>query len=451
MNPRKLLGASVLIFATLLAGCGSKESAPPGANPSPSHTSATRSLQSSATPTRSSNAPQNPPAIIAAAPPSPTILTPTKVIQSPANSGTTQNYRLTAPLIPGTGLDSLAVTFSHSGGTLTVMAQGRTVWTVPHVATVSVAEYGSKHPPVILTGSDQDFCGTGGCTYNTYTYDPSQSRFVTVPIDPWHQPTYRWLAGRAAWQEIPNAVGLEGPGGASLTSTGLATSNKLYNATMGMVSSQFRYGLDGHAAGEWVPYGRANFGPDALGPLTPFPASSLGQAAAEYYEELMENHPLAASKFVAPSASAEHLLAQNQIMRTWGVSGTADSHDAVQISPDTWKIPLWTTRGFGPSQHLEADVATVEGTQINSGWYLTATTLTASDLKVPTVKRALRQLQESALMQDWIRQHPNSVVTINPGPQGMHWQATFSEGTSTSLQLEVNVVTGSVTDAPSNS
>lgn len=342
-------------------------------------------------------------------------------------------------------MDRITVTFTQAGATMTASAQNRVIWTLPHVADVSIAEFGTAHLPVILTGSDQSFCGTGGCIQTTYTYDSATAGFVSIPFNPWKNPLYEWLPARKAWKVVPAINGPEGQlGGADLTSAGLSTMAKLYTLVGQSLTQNFRYAEDGQPSGEWLSSSPPQFGPDQLSFRTVYPAPTLNQAAAEYYAELMENHPRTAAKFVAPSANSTQLNARNQFVTSWGLRGGVGGLNARMVNSQEVQIPIWTTAGHGPQERLYRYMATVTGTQIRKAWYVNQTTVAPVSVGVPTVKDALEWLANNTTMRAWVVKHPDSQLSLDLGPNGMEWQAVFSTRSSAALTLDVNAESGSI-------
>jgi len=175
---QKLIVAFGMLGGLLaIAGCGIV-SAPVASSPPQHHTLHIKQTG------------QNMPLVVGAGPVRTIRLTPTKVINPPNDQ---QNEMFRAPLVSRTSMDTVRVSFSSTMvGTLSVTSAGGTVlWQVAHTGWAAVAEFGSRHLPVILTGSDQSFCGTGGCIYTAYTYNPARQQFVPVPLAPYLNLQYR--------------------------------------------------------------------------------------------------------------------------------------------------------------------------------------------------------------------------------------------------------------------
>ncbi len=425
---------SLLIILTLTgisAGCGAIQ-----AGVAPAHSTHRN--------TKPAPSQQPTPVVVDATPPVQHILTPTQVISPPNSGNLTTSVQLRAPLVPGTGLDSISVTVAQQGhdDTLTVRsASGNTLWTVPHIGQVSVAEYGKQHLPVLLLGTDQSLCGTGGCGYVSYTYSVATHTFVAVPFSPWQDLSYQLNPRQGNWTAIPAFTNTNVLlGYASLTAKGISISFRLYGALNGGASQRYIYALDGTATGEWLPAGSVNFGPDAVNGFV-VPPTTLQEAATEYLAETMQNHPTAASTFVASSANSAALESATAFMRSWGLAGNL--HVAQALSPTEVQVAVWTTIGSGPTERLQTDVLDISGTQIAGKWYLTQVTVSPQTERVGTVQAALALLAKGSAVQALYAAHPSSTCSLQGQANG--WSAYFSTGVNQpGLTFDINAQTGAV-------
>lgn len=438
-----LWGLGIAASAVVLSGCGVHTSTP-----------VVPKIPTPKSSTKVSRSGGIVPLVTGATPPAARDLQPTTVEKYPSAADSGTNYTMKAPLVPGTGMDTISVAFSQKGfvATMTVTSsQGKTLWTLPHAARISVEEFGPRHSPVVLVGSDQTFCGSGGCLFTSYTYDAAARKFVVVPLDPWNNLNYLWNATRHNWYAQPAASTPRGSlGGASLTMSGLSTGSRLYNSTFGYMTQNWVYATNGTSSGEWLASGPTNFGKDQLSPMAPYPASSLNLLASEYFGLLMEDHPKSAAKFVAPSANAQHLFEQNQFVTGWGLSGQVGTSSTPAQNTTAISVPLWTMVGTGPNQKLVRYRATATGMAKAGGWFITRTATTRTALKVDTVHAVLALLAKNPAAQTWLKTHPTSHLTISldANGHGNTWQASFSTASSSvGFTLLVNAETGAVSQA----
>ncbi|MHB1611537.1 MAG: hypothetical protein ACYCT0_07590 [Sulfobacillus sp.] len=443
MSRRLLPSLPLLLLLLAIAGCGQNH---PIAT-SPSAVSSQHAVGSStAAPSPS------PLAVVGAEKPHRIVLTPTRVVSPPNTSQ--QNETIEAPLIPGTGMDTISVALSSQAvGTLTVTsATHAQLWTLPNTGWVGIAEFGDRHAPVLLARGDQSFCGTGGCVYTGYTYDNATHHFVPVPFNPFGNLAYRLTASHKQWQAIPQESINESSllGYAGLTSSGLSTIFRLYGPLNGSASQRFHYALDGSPSGEWIPAGPPNFGPDALNGFTTLPATTLQTAATTYLSEVMENHPIAASKLVAPGVNSEAIWSAVRPLTHFGLNGSINLVQYQMVSPTEDVFPLSTTEGSGPQETLITDDAALYGTAVHGGWYVTRVVLKPISVKYKTVSDVLRLLLHNSTVLEWYRNHPQDLARVSTDTTGStDWLVNISSATS-GLAVHVNAVTGHITTSPSS-
>ncbi len=433
MNRRwsRLLGSLVLSFS--VAGCGITGS-PSSSLPAPKPHGTLRAS-----------------VVVGATPPKITALKPSRVISPPYGLGP---ETIQAPVVPGTGLDTLSVSQTAPGtNTLTVTSSSHTLlWTLPNTGWVGVAEFGNQHTPLILTEGDQSFCGSGGCMYTGYTYSNATHHFIPIPFDPFKNLAYRLQPSKHRWQAVPQ-TGLTDStllGSARLTKSGLSTSFRTYGPLNGAAGQRDLYALNGSASGEWVPVGPVNFGPDVLNGFVVFPATSLQNAAATYLSEAMQNHPKAAAKMIADGVNPYTLWKPVHPLTSFGLAGSINLMQYHSISPTEGVFPVSTIEGTGPQETLITYNATVFGTNVHGGWYVTRVNLRPIVMKYNTVADVLKLLMQDRIVTTWYHRHPDGVAMINSNTSGStDWLANLGAG-NTNLSLNVNAVSGKITLVPNN-
>ncbi|MCY0886344.1 MAG: hypothetical protein OWV35_10795, partial [Firmicutes bacterium] len=174
-----------------------------------------------------------------------------------------------AVALRGRGLDTLSVhPVSRFSSRLEVTdAGGRVIWTLDHVGAVAVYRF-AGHLPVLLLRADADFCGSGGCVYRSYTWNPARGAFVPVPAPAAAAVAYRYDPATAAFTAVPQP--LEGltpadwSGFVTAGTRGPGVTVRLYDTLQHVQTQDWRYeSRASDPTGRWVPAGPPRFGPDS--------------------------------------------------------------------------------------------------------------------------------------------------------------------------------------------
>lgn len=424
---------SALAGVVLLSGCGGVAV---GHRPAPAHAtkSAATAGQSGASPT----------ALVDQVP-RPTPYQPSAVIDPPHG---TNPITFTAHLLPATGLDTVTVTVNRQGqGQLVVTGPDRTtLWRLPHVQWAGVLEF-PRHAPVLLTQAVTGYCGTGGCPYTAYTWDPHTGQLGPIPFEVWNTPSYYYDPATRTWAVHPDLALAGGPSAASflgwcsLTSVGLSTDTRTYDADNGRVGQAYRYAaVSGSATGEWI-----SVGPPQFSPTTPYPGyaevASPGAALALYLTAATDNLPAMAAPLAAPSVVVAKLWAAARPLTTLGVSG--DVNPTPLVDPGHAQglgETVSGVQGSGPDTRLVTYVADAQVTTAGGVARLISLSVKRLPMKIATIAAVLADLAAHPGVVGWFATHPDARVSIVPA--GLAWDLTYSNGATGSVNAVNGVLTG---------
>lgn len=438
--PRSYRLVGLLAGGVLLSGCGASVVVKTPVTPLQTVTKTSRThkrpLASSAVTS----------AVLANRVPTPTPYRSTSVISPKTGSG---HEVFSAPLVPGTGADTITVTVTRQGhGQLTVTsASGHTLWTLSHVQWAGTLEF-RQHPPVLMTQAEENFCGTGGCAFTAYTYDPQTKHLAPVPFSPWNAPIYRYNAATRSWTLHMNSNHLTKAaasflGWGKLTASGFASDTRTYNALNGHVFLTYQYAaVAGSATGEWIPVGSERFSPTA-----PYPGYtthiSNTSALAMYLTAAIEDAPTLAAQLVSSPTVADRLWQTVTPLKTLGIAGQVNPTPLPDAGrPNDIGEVVYGTLGSGPATHLEGFVADAAFTAVDGSARLSRLSLSPIALKVTTVPQVLERLQMDPAVATWFKAHPTGDLSISS--MGTQWDLTYSNGKSGS----VDAVTGTVHGTP---
>lgn len=421
---RWLRFVSGLTFITLLAGCGT-----PTAHRAASH------------PQRPAAAPVH---VTAAS--VPTRLRPVAVL-GPRHARKTEVVQ--AALMNRSTKDTLTVTTNASGaGTLVVKnPTGATVWTLPHVSWVGVLTFGAAHLPVIVTQGDQSLCGSGGCSYTTYTYTKALHKFAAIPGAPaMNAPTYRLNPSTQQWQTVPPSSTRSFFGLGSLTRSGFTLTDRLYDNFQHAMVTRYTYVPEGGPVGHWT-HGSPAYVPSGALPVYPAHANEVVEA---FLTAAALNLPHQAAEFMAPGTQFWHQI-QSALP-----TGTTPGFDSTQwdslavASGQAGQLSLYETVGTGLRQRLVTDTVTAHLQKTKGRWKIIRLHLSPIPMPYATIGSMLAAAGKSPLIRNFLDSHPQDVVTaiVASGPETWTFWLGLSPGGQTQ-SYTFNAKTGLLSSRPS--
>jgi hypothetical protein len=322
------------------------------------------------------------------------------------------------------GTDTLIVRQTATGGgSVSVVAPGGQVLLhLPEEAGGFVLEYGQTHLPVLVAEASQSRCGTGGCSYQAYTWDPVAGHFIAVPANLVR--AYRYLPRRRQFE--PTWVSEEGAGlfgYAGPNQVGIGLGDHLYDAWQHMVLQSYAYAANGTAAGIWVRIGRPLYGPSS-----PRGIVSQFTSPGRVYTAFLEARALniwPQGQALLKDAQAEAVWDRLQPLGRLGmtlmltalnptVSGRADRPQVVD--------EVVGLEGHGPATRMCAWQVTLSEQAVGSGWKVVSARLAPVRLRVSTVRAVLAAIRRDHRWRaSLIRQ--DAPITVNQSV-GLAWQVS---------------------------
>ena len=351
--------------------------------------------------------------------------------------------RLQADLT-GSGVDLLTVRVDARGhGSLIVQGSGGLHWVLPHVAAVSVLEFGARHLPVLVVQGGSSYCGSGGCTYGTYTWDAGLSQFVAVP--PPGETAYRYNAARHRVQmvSVPAPDGLFGF--VAVSHRGILLTVRLYDLWQHVETLTYAYAENNGPTGEWREVGSPQYQPTAWEgvPFSSAATALQGLLEARALDIAPQGLPLVAEG--VQEAVWRQLAPLAALGASMGDDGAGPT--AVAGADGQWAVmdQVSGTAGAGFAQHLRSYVVTANVQHLGAGYVVTSVALKPTTLRVATPLAVLQRCLTSAVGRSFLTGSRGAPLLVFP--VGLSWQVEVLRGRSTSAWLQVNAVTGRVAPA----
>lgn len=445
--------SALLCVLLLLAGCGSTQSAPPASTPSsaasggaaPSKTTPAPSASKGSPTSSTSTAPAqtSASAVLPEAAVQTTPLKPTKVI------GPTKSQTAIRAALRGSGTDRLYIQGASSGdGTLMVQgASGTQIWSVPHIGLVSVLTFGSAHLPVIVAQSSPTMCGSGGCSYATYTYDPGQSSFVAIP--PPAVTGYAWNASQSAFQPgpLPSAPALGAFFGfAKPNAQGVLFENRLYDLWQHSEAIQYQYATTPSGPGAWVAAGPPTYTPTGASAAQ---FTDAGQAFLGLLQARALNLPKQGLSLLPKGAAGQSLWQALAPLGALGPSlnwGPSDPTVTPQGGTAHIRATVFGTSGSGPSEALVAYTIDAQATT-GSSPKITSVSLTPITNTLGTVSALLEDVRSQSSLQQSLSSTSGMLDVGVSGPST--WTLQWVSAQNITPWITVNAQSGTVAKAPS--
>lgn len=348
----------------------------------------------------------------------------------------------------GTGKDTLAIASPQPGqGTLTITdSTGHTIFTLGYTAEVSVLDYGSKHLPVILTQADG--CGTGGCTYFTYTWNPGARKFTAI-APPGGTPAFRYLPAQKKFQPVMlPAPSLEPSlgwfGFIRPDAAGLSFTELLYDDWQNVAVNSYALAVDGSGDARWVSQGTSYRAPGpGIGPTF----SGPGKALAALLQACSLNLPSEGMTLLPPGSAGKALWASLAPLQAWGLTLHYVGPGGVpQVTPgdgtDTMVATISGTSG-SLNARLQAYRITATVKPVSNAWQITAVQLLPVRLQAASVSDVLELLLKDPSSVYYLSQHSADPLTINV--IGLRWQLSLGQGGNRLIWQDVSAKSGAIT------
>ncbi|MDA8192824.1 MAG: hypothetical protein M0Z53_02325 [Thermaerobacter sp.] len=424
--------ATLGLAGILLAGCGTSFVPFPHQTAAPS---------SPATQSRSSSISH-----------SPEVLSPTGQVETNPAVFDTQTVRAH---LRGSGLDTLTVrAFGTGSGRLTVTnSRGATLWTVNHVSWVGVLEF-RHHLPVVITRGDQQYCGTGGCSFASYTYNPGTGHWAPIPVQQPNTPvTYRLQASPRAFVPVPVAgsVGSTLFGFSELSPQGITLTNRLYDALQHQSTQTYGYALNSTPTGEWVPVGHPLISPS--GPLSPAQTSYLTPTLTTVglVSAVALGFASQARALTAPSLNWSITWPALRPLQSLGTtlnwSQQFEHKTLIGSNQEALSFPVYGTVGRGFSTRLKSWTVTATVVTSAGGHAVNQIAIIRNTLAFSRVSQVLSQVMADATTRQYLLTHTGDGVQVVPGGPAL-WSVNLLVGQVAHPWYQLNAVSGQLTTAP---
>ncbi len=377
-----------------------------------------------------------------------TVLHPTSFMNiTQGTTATTQ--QVTVPL-KNSAKDTLTLSTNPAArtGSLTVTnPSGHILLTLPQVGGLSILQFGSTHPPVVITQAAGNLCGSGGCNYTAYTWSNRRRTFVTVPA-----PTIPSFQYRPATNQFAQVAGsaVSGLFGfLTADANGVNLDERLYDLWNHDEVLPYAYATNGSPGGQWVFNGAPEYTP--RGPLP----TTMMTTPAMAIQALLEARSLnlkTQGYLLLPGGSVDQSVWQTLSgLATWGPNLWVDSNNprvsAGANGTDKVSEVISGMHGDRPQSVLEAFRLTAH-TVPNAGTYaITTAHLSPISLKVDSTLAVLSDLRSNPQDRKYLRQHPGPLSVT---AYGLTWQVSIGSGTRVHSWLQINAETGAVTPSSSS-
>ncbi len=387
------------------------------------------------------------PTLVRATRAKPTVLHPTSFMNiTQGTTATTQKF--TAPL-QNSGNDTLSLTTNPAVGTgsLTVTnPSGQTILTLPHVGGLGILQFGSTHPPVVITQSTGNLCGSGGCAYTAYTWSLHRHRFVTIP-----GPTttnFQYLSKKNQFAEVASTPLPGFFGFLSANANGINLDERLYDLWQHEEVLPYLYATNGSPGGQWVSGGAPEYTPKGPLPTTMMTSPSVTLQA------LLEARSLnlkTQGDLLLPGGLRDQTIWGNlRGIATWGPNLWVDTtHPKVTQGANGSENITEMISGMhdnGAGSVLKAYRVVAETTLGQGNDVIVKAHLSAVPLKVNSVLAVLSSLRANPGDRSYLTQHPGPLSVI---PFGLTWQVSIGRGSKVHSWLQINAETGRATAASS--
>lgn len=373
-----------------------------------------------------------------------TVLSPTSFMN--ITEGQTAGTETVNVAMQNSASDTLSLTTNpaNSTGALTVTDPGgHTLLRLPHVGGFSILQFGSTHPPVMITQATGNLCGSGGCSYTAYTWSHQRHQFVKVPAPT--SPSFQYDAAKNQFTEVPTTS----PGGLFgflfANANGINLDERLYDLWQHNEVLPYAYATNGTPGGQWVSAGAPEYTPKG-----PIPTANLNTSTpALALEALLEARSLnlkSQGDMLLPGGTADQKIWNNLAnVSTWGPNLWVDTNNPQPTTGpnglETITVVISGMHGNRPHSILRAYHLTAEVNAGAGSYVINRTALSPLPLKVRSVADVLALIAQNPQDRKYLGQHPgplsinayglNWEVSIGNGPQATSWQVNAETGVTT--------------------
>ncbi len=375
-----------------------------------------------------------------------TVLQPTSFLN--ITEGQTAATQTVNVALQNSASDTISLTTNPASGTgsLTVTdPSGQSLLTLPQVGGFSILQFGSAHPPVMITQAAGNLCGSDGCSYTAYTWSRQRRHFVKVPAPT--TPSFQYNANKNQFIEVAATP----PGGLFgflfANANGINLDERLYDLWQHEEVLPYAYATNGSPGGQWVVAGAPEYTPKG-----PIPANYLNtNTPALALEALLEARSLdleSQGDMLLPGGSADQMLWNNlAAVSTWGPSLWVDTQNPQSTpGPNGSKkltVIISGIHGNQPSAVLKAYRLTAEVSATGGSYVIDQAALAPMALKVRSVVDVLTVIRRNPQDRKYLTQHAGP-LTVNA--YGLNWAISVGNG-SHAASWQVNAETGAITSA----
>jgi len=350
--------------------------------------------------------------------------------------------RQTLSIPVGDVRDTLTIVSGRGGSALLTVKSpaGALLLRVPHGGQALVADFGGSHAPVLVVRGDDTECGSGGCTYETFTFDPVSNRVIPVPAPA--VTAYRFGASGSGiiTTSIPEPGGIFG----FLTPNahGFALSTRLYDLYQHLATTEYAYAENGTPAGAWTAVGPPSYSPTAWEGV---PFTSAATAVEGLLQARSLNLPLQGEPLIVPGETATVWNALAPLAR-WGDTFTPDSDAPTTSQSGTNTVVAEEVSGVaasGSASVLQAfQLSAVLSAGPNGGFRVESVTLAPVPLPIDSAVLALQAARRA--VRDHAVKGPLPTATLAVFPVGLSWQIVEGGGPNGTPWASVDAIDGQV-------
>ncbi len=343
-------------------------------------------------------------------------------------SGSQTRARMHANLTGLSQTDTLSLTMNPTGQSQLAItdAAGQTIWSKSSVDSVTILKFGRPHLPVILLQGGLNYCGSGGCQYQGYTWSPHRHHFITVGNPT--SPAFRYEANtktfRAIQASMANVDALFGF--IAVQNHHLQLLERTYDLWQHAVIQSLHYAAGGTPGGRWVISGPAEYEPGGSEPNLLL--TSPGAVWTAFLEARSLDLPLQGQPLIATGRQHRIWNAMAPLARL-GESLTIDTLNPKTVvqgdHADVSVLVSGVIQGSSPDARMAsywvgAEVFSVAGTGV-----IEHASIDPIHLKVSSVYAVLRRIRRNVTFQRALHKNPKALVIVTP--QGLTWEVALNQ------------------------
>lgn len=357
-------------------------------------------------------------------------------------SGSQTRASMQANLTGLSQTDTLTLTMNPTGQSHLAIdnAVGRQLWSKSSVDSVTILKFGRTHLPVILVQGGLNFCGSGGCQYQGYTWSPNRHHFM--PVGNPTSPAFRYNAKTETFRAIQASMATVDAlfGFVTVQNHHLQLLERTYDLWQHAMIQPLEYAAGGTPGGRWIISGPVEYQPGGSEPNLLL--TSPGELWTAFLEARSLDLPLQGKPLIA-NGSQQSIWNAFAPLAPLGESLTVDTPNPKPVvqgdHADIGVLVSGIIHGSSPDARMASywvgsEVFSVAGTGL-----IEHASIDPIHLKVSSVYAALRRIRRNVMFQRALSHNPKAVVSVTP--QGLAWEVALNQNPPI---LSVNAKTGAI-------